>query len=243
MDSRKGTAVAAAALDKKMPADTSSTFSSQEQTVEEYLKAHCSQLVGDLNAHAEGLIKNLQEELEKGKAEILALAQDNNALAPAAVQPPSSDSSTDASSGGAATSYSHPRPAEAAAAAASAPPTVPAYQTIILHVKEGPYASCTFKLIQSKARKEFIIGRSTGKKVKDHGVSLPQDPEVSTVHGRVEVRGNGNIVFEDLGSTNGSFINSISLEERVPQVLRTDDVLKCGGTIMTVELQQQGEAQ
>jgi len=78
MDSRKGTAVAAAALDKKMPADTSSTFSSQEQTVEEYLKAHCSQLVGDLNAHAEGLIKNLQEELEKGKAEILALAQDNN---------------------------------------------------------------------------------------------------------------------------------------------------------------------
>lgn len=133
--------------------------------------------------------------------------QTKPALAPAAVQPPSSDSSTDASSGGAATSYSHPRPAEAAAAAASAPPTVPAYQTIILHVKEGPYASCTFKLIQSKARKEFIIGRSTGKKVKDHGVSLPQDPEVSTVHGRVEVRGNGNIVFEDLGSTNGSFIN------------------------------------
>lgn len=46
--------------------------------MEEYLKAHCSQLVGDLNAHAEGLIKNLQDELEKGKAEILALAQGNN---------------------------------------------------------------------------------------------------------------------------------------------------------------------
>jgi len=74
-------------------------------------------------------------------------------------------------------------------------------------VKEGPYASSTFKLIQSKARKEFIVGRSTGKKVKDYGVSLPQDPEVSTVHGRVEVRGDGKVVFEDLGSTNGSFIN------------------------------------
>ncbi len=247
MDSRKGAAVAAAALDNKMPADASSAFSSQEQTVEEYLKAHCSQLVGDLNAHAEGLIKNLQEELEKGKAEILALAQDNNgrscsimtgdgeagregrkeamktalikttnfnlhfptptkpAMAPAAAQPPSSSSSTDA-----ATSYSQPQPAAAAAAAAaaaSAAPTAPAYQNIILVVKEGPYASCTFKLIQSKARKEFIVGRSTGKKVKDHGVSLPQDPEVSTVHGRVEVRGNGKVVFEDLGSTNGSFIN------------------------------------
>ena len=85
MDSRKGAAVAAAAMDKKMPADaasSSSAFSSQEQTVEEYLKAHCSQLVGDLNAHAEGLIKNLQDELEKGKAEILALAQGNNGTSP-----------------------------------------------------------------------------------------------------------------------------------------------------------------
>jgi len=255
MDSRKGAAVAAAAMDKKMPADaasSSSAFSSQEQTVEEYLKAHCSQLVGDLNAHAEGLIKNLQEELEKGKAEILALAQGNNGTSPriitddeagreeasycgkaiptltstsphtpkiaeaaAAAQPPtsssSSSSSTHTSTSAAAATHTQPQPAaaaaSAAAAAASAPPASLTYQTIILVVKEGPYASSTFKLIQSKARKEFIVGRSTGKKVKDYGVSLPQDPEVSTVHGRVEVRGDGKVVFEDLGSTNGSFIN------------------------------------
>jgi hypothetical protein len=62
-------------------------------------------------------------------------------------------------------------------------------------------------LIQSKARKEFIVGRSTGKKVKDYGVSLPQDPEVSTVPGRVEVLGDGKEVFEDVASKNRRFLN------------------------------------
>lgn len=46
-----------------------------DQTVEEYLKSHCNQLVEDLTAHAEGLIQSLQQELEKGKAEIMGLAR------------------------------------------------------------------------------------------------------------------------------------------------------------------------
>lgn len=82
---------------------------------------------------------------------------------------------------------------------------------ILLLVKEGPYADIQFHLLQTKTRKEFIIGRSTGKKVKDHGVSLPQDPEVSTVHGKIECKGKGKVVFEDLGSTNGSFLNGCVL--------------------------------
>lgn len=43
--------------------------------MEEYLKGHCNQLVEDLNAHAEGLIQSLQQELDKGKTEIMALAR------------------------------------------------------------------------------------------------------------------------------------------------------------------------
>lgn len=43
--------------------------------MEEYLKSHCNQLVEDLTAHAEGLIQSLQQELEKGKAEIMGLAR------------------------------------------------------------------------------------------------------------------------------------------------------------------------
>jgi hypothetical protein len=106
MEGRKSAAVAAASLDKKMPADSQGRWvwvggwvcmhlsffiislvlhpyphthtHTTDQTVEEYLKAHCNQLVEDLNSHAEGLIQNLQQELEKGKAEIMALAQENS---------------------------------------------------------------------------------------------------------------------------------------------------------------------
>ena len=78
---------------------------------------------------------------------------------------------------------------------------------VVLVVKAGPYVDGKFTLVQSKTRREFIVGRSTGKKVKDHGVSLPQDPEVSTVHGRIECRADGKVYFEDLGSTNGSYVN------------------------------------
>lgn len=48
--------------------------------------------------------------------------------------------------------------------------------------------------------------------------------------------------FEDLGSTNGSFLNGAPLEERAPQLLSTGDRLKLGATVMEVELQPQPPA-
>ena len=45
--------------------------------------------------------------------------------------------------------------------------------------------------------------------------------------------------FEDLGSTNGSFLNGAPLDERAPQALQTGDRLKIGATVMEVELQPQ----
>jgi len=91
--------------------------------------------------------------------------------------------------------------------AASTGPPGSTFLTVILTVTDGPYAGTVFRLVQSKGRKEFVVGRSTGKKVKEHGASMPQDPEVSTVHGRFECRAGGKVMYEDLGSTNGSFIN------------------------------------
>lgn len=49
----------------------------------------------------------------------------------------------------------------------------------------------------------------------------------------------GRVFFEDLGSTNGSFLNGAPLEERTPHALSTSDRLKIGATIMEVELQPQ----
>jgi len=72
-EARAGSSVGVS--DLKVMGDPS--LASQDQTVEEYLKVHCSQLVGDLNAHAESLIKNLQHELERGKAEIMGMVQGN----------------------------------------------------------------------------------------------------------------------------------------------------------------------
>jgi hypothetical protein len=91
--------------------------------------------------------------------------------------------------------------------AASTGPPGSTFLTVILTVIDGPYEGTVFRLVQSKGRKEFVVGRSTGKKVKEHGASMPQDPEVSTVHGRFECRAGGKVMYEDLGSTNGSFIN------------------------------------
>jgi hypothetical protein len=83
--------------------------------------------------------------------------------------------------------------------------------TINLLVKDGPYSDGTFTLQQAEVkwsprlrcigevliivgatalmdeqnRSEFWFGRSTGKRFKESGVSLPQDLEVSTKHGKV----------------------------------------------------------
>lgn len=59
---------------------------------------------------------------------------------------------------------------------------------------------------------------------------------------QIECR-DGKVYFEDLGSTNGSFLNGTPLEERAPQPLQTGDLLKIGATKMVVELQAQPGAQ
>lgn len=71
---------------------------------------------------------------------------------------------------------------------------------------------------------ETSIGRSPG-----CGVALPEDTFVSQVHARV-FRRDGALWVEDLGSTNGTYVNDARLDGPVP--LRPGDRLQIGETVL-----------
>ncbi len=74
---------------------------------------------------------------------------------------------------------------------------------------------------------ESVIGRAAG-----CAVSVPDDTFVSHLHARIFMRGS-QFWMEDLGSTNGSFVNSKKLTSPVP--LRHGDRIQVGRTVLQVE--------
>jgi pSer/pThr/pTyr-binding forkhead associated (FHA) protein len=71
---------------------------------------------------------------------------------------------------------------------------------------------------------ELTVGRAPG-----CGVPLPDDTFVSQLHARV-FRRDGGLFVEDLGSTNGTFLNSKPVSTAVP--LRKGDRLQVGKTVL-----------
>jgi hypothetical protein len=73
---------------------------------------------------------------------------------------------------------------------------------------------------------ELTIGRSPG-----CGVSMPEDIYTSTLHARL-FRHNEQLWVEDLGSTNGTYVNS----ERIAKAVRLGkgDMLQVGSTVFEV---------
>src|SRR4051812_50013843 len=75
---------------------------------------------------------------------------------------------------------------------------------------------------------ELVIGRSTP------GLgSLGGDSEISRVHARVFHDPSGRLTVEDLGSTNGTFVNGNRIAGQ--QALNPGDEVRVGQTSMTVE--------
>lgn len=72
---------------------------------------------------------------------------------------------------------------------------------------------------------ETILGRD---QANDIAIS---DPEVSRRHARFVIK-DGNLIVEDLGSTNGTFLNGERISS--PQQLRAGDVITLGETIVLV---------
>jgi pSer/pThr/pTyr-binding forkhead associated (FHA) protein len=73
---------------------------------------------------------------------------------------------------------------------------------------------------------ELTIGRASG-----CGVSTPDDIYTSTLHARL-FRHNDQLWVEDLGSTNGTYINSEKIAQA--QRLGKGDVLQVGSTVFEV---------
>jgi pSer/pThr/pTyr-binding forkhead associated (FHA) protein len=73
---------------------------------------------------------------------------------------------------------------------------------------------------------ELTIGRSPG-----CGVSMPEDIYTSTLHARL-FRHNDQLWVEDLGSTNGTYVNSEQIAKAVR--LGKGDMLQVGSTVFEV---------
>ena len=74
----------------------------------------------------------------------------------------------------------------------------------------------------------FVIGRSA----EGHG-SLGGDAEISREHAQVTRSGSGELLIEDLGSTNGTSVNGQRISG--PTTLRPGDKVKVGTTTISVE--------
>ncbi len=72
---------------------------------------------------------------------------------------------------------------------------------------------------------ELVIGRS-----RHGGGSLGGDPELSRLHARIARTPEGILVLEDLGSTNGTYLNGWRVT--AAQQLRAGDQIAVGQTVL-----------
>lgn len=110
-----------------------------------------------------------------------------------------------------------PRPVEAPVSSGKRAKKAMATKLVVMQPKERKGA--TFAITG-----EITIGRAV-----DSTISIPDDTWVSQLHARVLRTAGGETWLEDLGSTNGSYLNGARLTSA--QLLRKGDRVQIGSTV------------
>ena len=92
-----------------------------------------------------------------------------------------------------------------------------------LVVRQGTQAGMSFAL----SGNQILIGREEGLDI------VLQDAEASRRHSRITWQG-GRYVVEDMGSTNGTFVNGVQITS--PQVLSPGDSVGIGQTVLVFQM-------
>ncbi|HUR18148.1 MAG TPA: FHA domain-containing protein [Acidimicrobiales bacterium] len=108
------------------------------------------------------------------------------------------------------------------AAATRAPARAPGPDTGRLKVVEPPERRGTFYDLAE----ELTVGRASGCRI-----ALTEDTYASQLHARI-FRKDGRVWLEDLGSTNGTYLNAKAVS--APVALRRGDRLQIGRTVLEV---------
>ena len=124
-----------------------------------------------------------------------------------------------------------PAAARAAAAAAAAAPTVATATPAAAPRKQPKGAPDELVVVEGstgvgrnhKIGDELTVGRAAG-----CAISLPDDTYVSSLHARVFRTPEGEVKVEDLGSTNGTYVNRAKVGNAV--ALQRGDRLQVGNT-------------
>ena len=102
-------------------------------------------------------------------------------------------------------------------------PTTPTPKTRFIHVKvvSGPHEGSKFHL-QPIKRRPCLVGSSSSRKFRKHGISLPKDEMISINQGKFELRDGGTAYYTD--------------NDGVPLLLKEGMELTVGGGVLKISL-------
>ncbi|MCE1246580.1 MAG: FHA domain-containing protein [Firmicutes bacterium] len=99
------------------------------------------------------------------------------------------------------------------------------------------------KLVSEGSGVEFLLDKDViniGRQSPADGIfpdidltDLDKDAYISRKHARI-LRKDDGFIFEDMGSSNGSFINNVRIAQGVQQFLNEGDTIRLGKTVMTL---------